>query len=140
MLVAERVVEAAEILAAPGDGDARLARRLGGQIVEMGQAPSTRGEESCVTPAHRAGVSRAPSGPDCKNKWPAGPALLLFAEVVAMRIRTGRRELKRRIADHEDRFMRQRSKSLQVWGLGARLGEFGADLPDFPAQQLQQRH
>ena len=114
MLVAERVVEAAEILAARGDGDARLARRLRGQIVEMGKAPSTRGEESSMAPLRGGGARYPTSRPNRKHEGQSGPALPLFAEIVAVSVGAGCRELQRRIADHEDRFMRQRGKRLQV--------------------------
>src|SRR2546430_10535406 len=68
----------------------------------------SRCEQTVVPPPHRGAVSGASSGPNREDKRFTSPALPFVAEVITVRIGTGRGELKRRIADHEDGLVRQR--------------------------------
>ena len=56
-----------------------------------------------------------------------------------MRVSAPGGERQRRVADHEHGLMGQRGQRFQVLRLGAGLGEPGLDLPDLPAQELEQR-
>ena len=93
-----------------------------------------------MTPAHRVAVGRASRGPDGEHEGQPGPGLPLGAEVIAMRVGPASGERERRVADHEHRLMGQRGQRCQILRLGSGLGELGFHLPDFAAQELEQRH
>src|SRR2546430_3511127 len=61
----------------------------------------SRCEQTVVTPPHRGAVSGASSGPNREDKRFTSPALPFVAEVITVRIGTGRGELKRRIRSEE---------------------------------------
>src|SRR5438034_10817470 len=113
MLVVERIVQTGEVLAADGDCDACRAGRFGCQLIEMCEAPGARCEQTVVTPPHRGAVSGASSGPNREDKRFTSPALPFVAEVITVRIGTGRGEHKRRIADLEDGLVLQRRQGCE---------------------------
>src|SRR5256885_8886322 len=134
MLVVERVVQTAEILAADRDGDAGRAGRLGRQLIEVFEAPGPGRKQRLVSLAK---ASTAAARPDRKDERKGGPPLPLLTEIVAVLVRSGRRERERRVANDEHSFMGQAREQLEILGFGARLRKLR---PDRKSTRLNSSH
>src|SRR5882762_4854582 len=81
------------------------------------------------------GSARRPHG---EHERQAGPALPLFAQVVAVRVGVPRGQEQRRVADHQHGLVRQVRQGVEIGCLRPSLGEVRLHLPDIATQQLQQ--
>src|SRR5262245_66686796 len=138
MSVGERIVEAAQVFTTGANRKPRRLRGVACELGEVSETPGSRGKQGLVAPAHGDGAHCPSTCPDREHKWLSRPALPLFAEVIAVRIGAGGRKLERRISNHQDGFVRERSQSVEVLGFSTCFGEFRLDLPDISAEQLEQ--